>query len=113
MSLAVTIHLNSFSDVEENRLVRAAEMDVECVDGLALARRTRRDQRLPALRLLDDVQHRVAAVGRGLVAEIHPRRKPDVDAAGRDPEADVRRHGLAAAPSGDRAGLDGVDAIDA
>src|SRR5579862_593340 len=97
----------SLSDVEEDGLTLAAEIDIKCIERCAVAHRAGRDQRLAPLWLFDDVEHGVIGIGRRLVAEIHPRRKTDIDAARSNPEVDVRSHGLSAASAHDRAWLDG------
>src|SRR5580658_2623948 len=96
------------SDVQEHRLVRALQMDVEDVDGLAVALGSPGDQRLAAGFRLDHVEHRVGGVGALFVGEIHPRVEADVDAARDDPEADMgcRR---AAFAQRRRAGFDGLE----
>ena len=86
------------SDIEEHRLVLALQADVEAVDRLAVARpRARRSASPRRLACSTRFEHRVLGVGLGLVAEVHPGVEPDVDAAGDDPEVEVRRHRPAAA----------------
>src|SRR5436190_6817229 len=105
----------SASDVEEHRLALALQADVEAVDrgaAVELAIEPLGDQRRAALLPLDQVEHRVLAVGLGLVAEVDPRVEADVDAARDDPGVDVGRHDAPVAPL-DAARLDRVERVDA
>ena len=52
---------------------------------------------------------RVLRIGSLFIAEIHPRMQPDIDAAGDDPDRDVRRH-QATVGIGNAAGLDRLEA---
>jgi len=62
--------------------------------------------------LLDQSEHRIGDVRGPLVGKIHPRAEPDVDAARDDPEVDIERRHPAACQRR-RAGLDGLEAVDA
>lgn len=58
--------------------------------------------------MLDHVEDRIGRIGLRLVVEIEPRVETDIDAAGDDPERDMRRLTAAVAP-GNRPRLDGVE----
>src|SRR2546421_11928573 len=81
-------------------------MDVEDVHDIGPAHLALRDQGLSPVRRFDEVEHRVNGIGRLLVQKVHPGREPDINAAGNDPEADVRCHWSVAAPPDDGAWLD-------
>src|SRR3954470_7183942 len=101
------------SDVEEHGFALALKADVEHVDDCAVALLALGDQRLAPHRRLDHVQHRVLRVRRGFVSEVHARGEPDVDAASRKPQVDVRRHRLAPGPARDPARLDSLERVNA
>src|SRR5579871_1983890 len=111
LDLSAANRRSSSSDVEEDGLALAAEMNVKGKDRRAIAHRARRDQGLAARRGLDDVEHGIVGIGGGLIAKVHPRGKADIDASRGNPDVDVRRHRLSPAPPHDRARLDGADAV--
>src|SRR5882724_9373005 len=87
-------------------------MDVECVDCSAVAFRSRSDQGLAALRLLDNIQYWVFGICGLFVTEIHTCGEANVDAAGGEPEIDVRRHYLAALATRHTSRFDGADRVE-
>src|ERR1700733_15384807 len=101
------------SCVEKDCLPIALQADVECVNDDAVALGTGRDQRLPTLGWIDDIQHRVLRVRRFLIAEIHTGRQADVDAPRREPNVDVRSHRLSALAANDASRLDCADGVNA
>ena len=60
------------SDVEEDSLVFALDLDVETVDDLPVAFRSLGDQGRPTALPFDQVDHRIGGIGLGLVIEIEP-----------------------------------------
>src|SRR6202045_3329876 len=87
-------------------------MDVECVDGDSVAFRSGSDQGFAAFRLLDNIQYRVFGICGLFVAEIHACSEANVDAAGGQPEIDVRRHHLAALAACHTSRFDGADRVE-
>src|ERR1700759_2364403 len=90
------------SDVEEHGLTLPLQADVEDIDRPAVPHLAARDQGLPPLRLLDDVEYGIGGIGCLLVAEVHPRRQAKIDPARHDPEIQVRRHRPVSTPTHDR-----------
>src|SRR5215211_5742602 len=99
------------SDIEENGLALALKIDVEHVRDLPSPLLAARDQGFAPRGLLDDVEDRVCGVGLLLVGEVHPGRKADIDAPGREPDVDMGRHRLVAVPTRHGARLDGLECI--
>src|SRR6202165_4140504 len=87
-------------------------MDVESVDCSAVAFRSRSDQGFAALRLLDNIQYWVFGICGLFVTEIHACGEANVDAAGGEPEIDVRRHYLAALATCHTSRFDGADRVE-
>src|ERR1700694_4718890 len=87
-------------------------MDVESVDCSAVAFRSRSDQGFAALRLLDNIQYWVFGICGLFVTEIHACGEANVDAAGGEPEIDVRRHYLAALATRHTSRFDGADRVE-
>src|SRR5450631_4413506 len=100
----------TYSDVEENRLVVALHADVEAVERDRAAGLLVGNQRPTAVGR-HDIEDGVSAVG-CLVGEIQPRIDLPQHAAREDADHDMRRLRLAVG-AGDRARLDGVEAVDA
>src|SRR4029450_6446585 len=88
-----------FLNVEEHCLAFALQIDVECVDDSALSHRALRNESAASGIGLDEVKHRVGAVGGFFIGKIHPRAQSDVEAPRPAPKAHVRRHETMAAPA--------------
>src|SRR4051812_8452752 len=99
--------------VEKYRLALALQVDVEDVDDLPVPLFPVRDQGVAPHGMLDDVEHRVLRVQLSLVGKIHSGRHPDVDPAGEEPEADVRRHRIMPVPGRNGTRLDGLESVQA
>jgi len=76
-----SISYRETSDVEEDRLPIALKIDVKSVDYCAASFRPGRYQRSAPFRLLNNIQDRILGICRFLVAKIHTRGEPDIDAA--------------------------------
>src|SRR3954470_9892326 len=93
------------SDVEEHRLIRPLQVNVQ---GESVAAAPG-DQRLDPRALLDPQHYGVRRIRRGFVAEVEAGVEPDVDTARDDPQAQMRRL-LPAVRIWDTARLDGLEA---
>ena len=80
------------SEVKEDRLALTLNADIEAIGRLAIDFAALGDQRFAALRLLDQIEHRILGVCLGLVLEIQASIEVDVDAPGEQRDVDVRRH---------------------